>query len=202
MGRKAMPNGEQVTCPDDPRTMQEQTFCLASISKNLAGKIFDIEAKRRECRRPECTTLVATTHAELGVRSHGECDSRLARALDGTLELTEFVHVWGSSTDDHGFHSANFRWKGDGIVVSGSLSGMSSAGTHRAPAFEECQKCQAPGVDEGRLCGTVEEADDDDLKGAQVFGAHRLRYTVTDEGLEQGRLRGTFEGLVIRRCQD
>ena len=42
-----------------------------------------------------------------------------------------------------------FRWKGVGALATGTLRGVTNAGTHRRPAFDDCQRCDNPGVMEG-----------------------------------------------------
>jgi hypothetical protein len=162
----------------------------------------EVDLDRKQCRALECVTVLAATKARLEVKPH-DCDSKLSNVLDGELELADFVHVWDSKTSEHGFHSARFRWKGRDAVFAGELSGMTNAGTHRLPIFKACERCRIRGVDEGRLCGTVEKTEVKELEGAQVFGIYRLKYApAAGSQLPGGRLAGSFEGLLVRPCPD
>ena len=48
-------------------------------------------------------------------------------------------------------------------------------GTHREPAFKDCQQCGDTGLMEARLCGRLATADPA-LVGAQVTAAYRFAY--------------------------
>ena len=64
-----------------------------------------------------------------------------------------------------------------GVFATGTLSGITNAGTHRAPFEPSCQPCHAPGFMEGRFCGVIRRSTDDPaLLGCQVFGSYKLEF--------------------------
>ena len=109
------------------------------------------------------------------------------------------MYVDGDETR-RGMHTATFSWRVQVGLVQGTLSGLTNEGTHRAPAFDECQKCSDTGVMEGRLCGRLVRTAEPRLAGAQVVAAYRLRFDSSREGA-LGGVRGTLEGLVVRTCE-
>ena len=97
-------------------------------------------------------------------------------------------------------HTATFSWRCQIGLVQGTLAGLTNEGTHRAPVFDECQRCSETGVMEGRLCGRLVRSAEPRLVGAQVVAAYRLRFDASREGA-LGGVRGTLEGLVLRTCE-
>jgi hypothetical protein len=105
------------------------------------------------------------------VATNRQCDSEQGRLLDGAFQVAELVHVFDREGRERGFHSGRFEWSTDrGTVVSGELSGITNAGTHREPAFDACQRCNEPGFMEGRFCGTIDRTPEEGLEGCRVFG--------------------------------
>ncbi len=197
-----MTEPERAACPDDPRFMREQNLCLFALSKNLEGSIGRAEGERRECGDPECRTLMTVQPLSLEVRTNELCDSEQGRLLDGALEVEGLVHVYDGDGTERGFHSGEFRWRAEGMLVVGELSGITNAGTHREPVFEPCQRCLAPGFMEGRFCGTIEETEEERLRGCRLFGTYRLRFRETSgEGIPEQELAGTLEGVVVCECR-
>lgn len=98
-------------------------------------------------------TLTPLQTLVLRLGSHQDCDS-LGGALDGRIEVRDLVHVYDTDGKQRGLHGGHFRWESVIGLIFGKLSGITNAGTHRAPAFDECQRCADP-VMEGQLCGTV-----------------------------------------------
>lgn len=139
----------------------------------------------------------------LEVLTNRPCDSEQGRLLDGTLEVEELVHVYDGDATRRGFHSGEFRWRAEGTLVVGELSGITNAGTHRRPAFDpSCQRCFAPGFMEGRFCGAIEETEEERLRGCRIFGAYRLHFRETSgEGIPEQELAGTLEGLIVCECR-
>ncbi len=186
-------------CPDDPCTMLARVVCLSSVSKDVEGEIGSPDGERRECPEPRCGTLTTLQTLTVKVGSHQDCD-RTGGTLDGLIEVRDLVHVYDSNGNQRGFHSGQFRWESGSGLIFGELLGITNAGTHRAPAFDECQRCQ-DAVMEGRLCGTVCRAREFRFAGCQVFGSYRLRIDPSSEGIPAQRVVGTFEGVLVCPCQ-
>ncbi len=186
-------------CPDDPCKMLARTVCLSSVSKNIEGEAGSPEPERRQCEESGCLTLTTVQTLTLKLGSHQDCDS-LGEALDGVIEVRDLVHVYDGNGNERGFHSGRFRWESDLGLIFGELSGITNAGTHRAPAFKECQRCKDP-VMEGQLCGTVCRARKPEFAGCQVFGSYRLRVDPAADGLPAQGVRGTFEGVLVCHCR-
>ena len=97
------------------------------------------------------------------------CPSRyvqVSRPLTGSLKVARLASAFKKNGMGRGLHAGQFVWEGTGVTIKGTLNGITNAGTHRAPAFKECQVCKEVGVMEGTLCGTVVKAEDPKLKKA------------------------------------
>jgi hypothetical protein len=186
-------------CPDDPCTMLQQVVCLSAVSKDIEGEIGDPQGERRDCRDPGCLTLTTTQPLTLKLGSHSDCDG-LDGALDGVIEVRDLVHVYEHDGNGRGSHSGSFRWESGVGLIFGKLSGITNAGTHRPPAFRECQRCK-DAVMEGQLCGTICRSRDDRFAGCQIFGAYRLRIDPGVGGIPRQRTVGTFEGVLVCACR-
>jgi hypothetical protein len=188
-------------CPDDPERLFGTKVCLNAVSKDAGGDIRLLEDRQEECRAEECRTLktMHLLHLQLSTGTGG-CDA-FERTLDGTLYTKDLVHAFtnGDSTL-RGVHAGTFRWAGHTARAEGTLSGISNAGTHRGKPFRDCQRCDEPGWMEGRLCGSIVEADDPGLVGCQLIGTYRLQLEgrFSDPGAS---VRGTIEGLVVCACE-
>ena len=188
-----------IDCWDDPARLRDLELCLFAVSKDLEGDICLVERERETCRRHECTTLKTYHLVRTRLSSH-RCDSEPARLLDGELTIRNLVHAFADAEPDgRAIHTGDFRWLGEGLLVSGHIAGITNAGTHRAKPFDECQKCSAPGFLEGRLCGTIVKAPDRRLRGCSVVASYRWLVEPREPVLE-GRLRGTLEGAIVCPC--
>lgn len=186
-------------CPDDPCEMMARAVCLSSVSKDIEGELGTPEPERRECGEPRCVTLTTLQTLVLRLGSHQDCDS-FGGALDGRIEVRDLVHVYDTDGSQRGLHSGRFRWESGIGLIFGKLSGITNAGTHRAPAFDECQRCADP-VMEGQLCGTVCRTREPRVAHCQVIGSYRLRVESSSDGLPEQRVVGTFEGVLVCPCQ-
>lgn len=187
-------------CLEDPRTLWEERVCLEPVSKDLRGELKLLDRERQECDEPRCLTLKTDHLLRVDLRSHEPCDSKLGQLLDGTLLVRRLITALADGTGQgRGLHAGDFRWFGDGFRIEGRLAGMTNVGTHREPAFRDCQQCHDPGYMEGRLCGRVVRAKEEHLVGCQVTAAYRLRFDPS-EGFEDSGVEGTLEGLVVCRC--
>jgi hypothetical protein len=160
-----------------------------------------VHSAPERCRALRCKTLETQHHLKLAVSAH-DCDSDVAKVLDGTLASGDLAHKFADADGTRrGVHEATFRWNGPRTIVTGTLRGVTNAGTHRAPAFDECQRCEDPGVMEGLLLGTIRRAPDRRLIGCTIQAAYRLRFDPSREG-GSGGVRGTLEGAIVCDCPD
>lgn len=89
-----------------------------------------------------------------------------------------------------------------GVFATGTLSGITNAGTHRAPFEPSCQPCHAPGFMEGHFCGVIRRSTADPaLLGCQVFGSYKLEFQGALQDERNPVRRGVFEGLIVCECQ-
>jgi hypothetical protein len=187
-------------CPDAPQHILRRKVCLNAASKDVKGRLKLLNGERQHCDESGCKTLKTVHGLKVQVRRHAPCDSKAARPLDGTLVVEKLATVFEQTGFGRGMHAGDFVLQGRlGVVVRGRLSGMTNVGTHRRPHLEGCQKCRAPGMMEGRLCGRIEEAKDPALKGCDVFGTYRLRFEPTADG-GSGTIVGAFEGVIVCPC--
>jgi hypothetical protein len=188
-------------CLDDPGTILQKEWCLSALSKDLSGTLHLTDGKSHQCHTPVCKTLKTVHQLKVEAVSHPPCDSRAGRLLDGTIVVERLVTVFDRDGMHRGFHAGDFVWQGAaGIKVAGRISGVTNAGTHRAPAFTDCQKCDDKGVMEGRLCGQIASTSNPALNGCQVVADYRIRFDPAVTG-GQGGVRGTLEGVIICSCQ-
>jgi len=193
----------RVTCATlaDPKQLWASPICLANVSKDVQGRLYLLDREVQPCDEQNCLTLKTEHALKVEVVSHERCDSEVARRLDGVFLVRDLVTAFTDGSGmNRGVHAGAFMWRGDGLVVNGTLSGVTNAGTHRAPAFKECQECYAPGVMEGQLCGTIVRAEERPLVGCLVKAAYRFRFDPS-EGGQDSDLEGTIEGLIVCPCR-
>jgi hypothetical protein len=179
----------------------DRVVCVTPLSKDLEGGLDLVHSERESCRRLRCKTLETQHHLKLRVTRH-DCDADVAKVLDGTLASGDLVHKFADADGNRrGVHEGTFRWSGSGTLATGTLRGVTNAGTHREPAFDPCQKCEDPGVMEGLLVGTIRRARDRRLIGCTIQAAYRLRFDPSSEG-GSGGVRGTLEGAIVCDCPD
>jgi hypothetical protein len=179
--------------------LSERIVCLSSLSKDLEGELRLLESEKEVCRERDCTTLETVHQIELRVSRH-DCDSDVGALLDGVLHSGDLVHKFEDGDGNRrGIHEGSFRWKGVGALATGTLQGVTNVGTHRKPAFDDCQRCDSPGVMEGLLLGTIRRARDRRLVGCRLQAAYRLRFDPSSEG-GSGAVAGTLEGSVVCDC--
>jgi hypothetical protein len=178
----------------------ERIVCLYSLSKDLEGELRLVESEQERCPERDCTTLETLHQIELRASRH-DCDSDTGALLDGTLHSGDLVHKFeGGDGNRRGIHEGSFRWRGAGALADGTLRGVTNAGTHRRPAFDDCQRCDNPGVMEGLLVGTIRRARDRRLVGCVLQAAYRLRFDPSSQG-GSGAVTGTLEGAVVCDCR-
>ncbi len=191
-------------CKDSAAYILDQSFCLYEISKEAReGELRQVLLEQERCQDQDCTTFKTIHQLELQLTHQDEgCDSEQAKRLDGRLYVCDLTHALARADfNGRGFHGGSFTWAGQQVLATGTLSGITNAGTHRDPVFEPaCQRCHAPGFMEGRFCGVIRRSADPALLGCQVFGSYRLQFAGT---LREHRnpVRGVLEGLIVCECQ-
>ncbi len=184
---------------ENPAALWEAKFCLDSVSKDGEGKLAIKDKQEQKCE-DGCVTLRVRHVLEAKLTAH-DCDSeRSKKFLNGTF-MVRLTSAFLTNGGNRGLHAGEFSWMGAGVVIRGTLSGVTNLGTHRAPAFQPaCQKCGDRGVMEGQLCGQVVEAKDPSMMGCEVKAAYRIRFQPTKAG-GQGGVRLVIEGMLVCPCK-
>jgi hypothetical protein len=150
------------------------------------------------CPQPACETFKTVHQLDLEL-SIGPCDSEQSKPHNGRLFSCDLTHAPNGGPQGRGFHGGSFTWADQGFLASGTLSGITNAGTQRDPIQPACQECRQPGMMEGRFCGLIRRSADPALLGCQVFGAYRLQLAQELTAPEIG-LTGVLEGLIVCEC--
>ena len=179
----------------------DRFVCLSELSKDLKGELRLVESERQPCRRLDCVTLEAVHQLDLEVVSH-DCDSDAGRLLDGRLGSPQLVHKFVDGDGNRrGVHEGPFRWRAPDLLAAGRMQGVTNVGTHRRPAFDDCQRCKDVGVMEGMLLGTIVRARNKRLLGCELRAAYRLRFDPSEAG-GSGAVQGTLEGAIVCDCRE
>jgi hypothetical protein len=187
-------------CLDDPAIIFKQKMCVHSVSKNLKATIKLMDKDEQRCDTPECRTLKTIHVLKIGVVSNNPCDSKLGKTLTGSIIVERLSSAFDQDGTKRGFHAGDFVWKTASFVAMGRLSGVTNAGTHRKPIFNDCQTCDARGFMEGRICGQITETNKPELKGCQIIGTYRMRFPPTATGGNGGG-QGTIEAVLVCPCE-
>lgn len=193
----ALPPG----CLDDPEALFENRFCVHNLSKDAHGNLELINSEPQKCAKPGCLTLKTLHRFKVELRRH-DCDSPDGALLDGTLVVERLVTAFERDGLHRGVHAGDFQWFVDaGGLISGRISGITNAGTHREPIFKPCERCDQRGVLIGRLCGEIEQAPPgaDYLQRAKIVATYKVSFDPSEDG-GQGGVRGTLEGVVVVPC--
>lgn len=183
------------------RPLLDRIVCLTALSKDLKGELRLLESEREKCRKLDCVTLEALHQLQLEVHSH-DCDSRAGKRLDGRLNVPQLVHKFRDGDgNNRGVHEGRFRWRAPDLLATGRMTGVTNVGTHRRPAFDDCQSCKDRGVMEGMLLGRIVKTKYDRLLGCEVRAAYRLRFDPSESG-GSGGVVGTLEGAIVCDCDD
>lgn len=179
----------------------DRIVCLAELSKDLKGELRPVEAEKQVCRQRDCVTLETIHQLGLEVFAH-DCDSEAGKLFDGRLGVAQLVHKFVDG-DGHrrGVHEGAFRWRAPDLLATGTMKGVTNLGTHRRPAFDDCQRCKEVGVMEGMLLGTVVRTRYKRLLGCELRAAYRLRFDPSETG-GSGGVVGTMEGAIVCDCRD
>ena len=186
-------------CLDEPAIIFKQRMCVNPVSKNFKGTIKLAQKDEQKCAKPECRTLKTIHVLKIGVVSNNPCDSKIGKMLTGTLVVEKLVTAFNQDGTGRGVHAGDFIWKTASFALEGRLSGVTNAGTHRKPVFNDCQPCDARGFMEGRICGVIVDTNKPELKGCQLVGTYRMRFTPTATGPNAGG-QGTIEAVLVCPC--
>jgi hypothetical protein len=139
---------------------------------------------------------------KLELRSDKPCDSELGLQLNGELVVERLATAYDTDGLHRGVHAGDFVWLGQQFEITGRMSGITNAGILRARVFTPaCEKCLAPGVMIGRLCGEVVKTHDPELKGARLVAVYRLLAARPRKtGVQGPSIRGTIEGVIVTKC--
>jgi hypothetical protein len=205
-------------CKDSARYILGQRLCFYPLSKDVEGgqllKLLD--GPQEYCEERECWSykIVHELHANIITnRTEPEdlnCQASPTDRLNGRLSVCKLVHTLSSINDPdcRAFHGGDFTWvdSANGILVEGSLSGITNAGTHRLPlppprgCEQPCQRCSAPGFMEGRFCGSIVLSETDGwLVGCQVVGLYKLQFD-GDFRTDSANVIGVIEGGILYEC--
>jgi hypothetical protein len=177
----------------------DRIVCVSPISKDLEGELALVHSDPETCEPLRCKTLQALHQLRLVVKPHA-CDSPAAGLLNGTLASGDLVHKFADADGTHrGVHEGTCTWTAPGLAATGTLRGVTNAGTHRAPAFKDCQQCDNPGVMEGLLVATIRKARDRRLVGCTIQAAYRIAFDPATDG-GNGAVQGTLEGALVCDC--
>ena len=189
-----------VACPDDPRFIRDERMCLSVISKTVKGALrLAAEPEEEVCEERRCKTLKTVHTLTLDVGPNPPCDPEDSPIPGGRLLSRDLTSAFiDADPAQRGFHAGHFRWTDAGVLVSGTLSGITNAGTHRDPFEPACQECYAPGFLEGRFCGVIRKARDEALIGCNVIGIYKLR--LREPSQEGGPVYGVMEGVIVCGC--
>jgi hypothetical protein len=190
-------------CKDGSAYILDQTMCLYVISKDAPeGLLRTVLHEPEPCRERNCETFKTVHQLDLPLQP-GPCDPDREHR-NGRLYSCDLTHAFDRDPRGRGFHGGTFTWADQGFLASGTLSGITNAGTHREPIFDPaCQHCDEPHVMEGRFCGIIRRSADPALLGCQVFGAYRLRlHLKPEQDLTEPEfgVGGVLEGVIVCEC--
>jgi len=171
----------------------EEPICMQPVSKDLRGEFSVERQEKQECEKPYCVTLKGWLTFNVDVTPHDPCD--VVPAFDGTIE-GELVFAYINDGTGRGYHLGRFKWAGSASTLIGRMSGVTNAGTHRAPA-QDCEPCDRGGHMEGRLDAVVVDGEH---QGCRVLATYVIEF---DSGskVQSTAVYGTLEGVSICPCE-
>ena len=192
-------------CQDSSAHILDQTSCLDEISKGVRGRLRLAWQELESCAERRCETFKTIHQLDLQLQP-GPCEPeqppRLPNGQLYSCDLTHALKSLNGTAEGRGFHGGTFTWVDQGFLATGTLSGITNAGTHRAPIFEPaCQRCDEPHVMEGRFCGIIRRSVDPGLLGCQVFGAYLLQFDKELTAPDNEVRGGVLEGVVVCECR-
>ncbi len=173
----------------------KEEVCMMPVSKNLNGRIEQIDKDLQKCRQPACETLKAMHAIQLDAKTNRPCDSVAARTLDGLLS-GKLLFAFIEEGKNRGYHIAKFDWSGASSKLVGRMSGIANAGTHRPPLMQ-CVQCYEHGHMEGRLDAVVVDGDH---KGCRLLATYAIEFDPSS-GSTSTIVTGALEGVLICDCK-
>ena len=175
----------------------ETKECISEISKKMVNGRMRRRGKPRsdECDSPPCKSFKVRHNFECRLKTNPECDSEIAKILNGRLVSSKLIH--GLILDGHGrgAHHGDFLIVGaQGTEVKGILGGTTNAGTHHGTS--DCEPCNVKGHMEGRLVGNVTKGP---LKGSRIFASYMIFFEHSTEFTDT-IANGELEGIIVRDC--
>ena len=194
-------NWPTTPCLTNPKDVLTTPFCMNAVSKNADGKLLQFEVTTVQCPPAGCPTLRTVHQLEVVTQSNPPCDSPLAQNLDGIWVVKELATAFDGDGKGRGVHVGKFEWNANGGIaqVLGRVEGITNAGTHRAPVFQNCQPCDAEGYMEGYFCGQVVDTTISQLKYCFVQGTYRFQFDASQEA-QSTNIRGTLEAALVCPC--
>ncbi len=166
------------------------------VSKDLKGGFGLTDIEKQECKSPQCITVKSRLNFKLEATSHKPCDSTKARSLDRVLSgILVFTNI--DDVKQRGYHIGTFKWDTSASQLTGRLSGVTNAGTHREPYIKCDEKCYAPGHMEGRLDAVVVGGEH---KGCRLLAAYMIDFGRFEKPGDNPGAKGTLEGVLICAC--
>jgi hypothetical protein len=179
----------------DLRPSYEEPICMQQVSKDLAGEFVVEQKEQLECAEPPCVTLKGWLTFRIDVTPHRRCDA--VPAFDGKIQ-GELVFAYINDGHGRGYHLGKFEWFGSASTLMGRMSGVTNAGTHRAPATAACEDCDPGGHMEGRLDAVVVEGEH---QGCRVLATYVIDFDAGTDVQDTGLRGGTLEGVSICPCE-
>jgi hypothetical protein len=173
----------------------EEPICMQQVSKDLKGEFSVEKQEQLDCAEPPCVTLKGWITFGVEVMPHDPCDA--VPAFDGTIE-GELVFAYINDGHGRGYHLGRFKWAGSASTLIGRMSGVTNAGTHRAPATAACEPCDPPGHMEGRLDAVVVDGE---YQGCRVLATYVIDFDPGSRVQSTGLRGGTLEGVLICPCE-
>jgi hypothetical protein len=180
-------------------------YCLHNVSKDVDGQLLVLASGVKVCSNPVCDPLTLVQNIDLQVKPN-KCDSALGAELSGSMRIGDLTTVFtGRSEHLRGMHAGNFHWNLiNGGVISGSIEGITNAGTARPPNFPQCQgceECDQDGLLTGKLSATGSNIPSIPVPDFNVEAVYRLSWDPIANVGGDARVVGCLEGVLIMPCQ-
>jgi len=179
----------------DPVEHYKEPVCMIGVSKDWKGAFRVAERAEKKCQDPHCLTVAGLIKFESQLQRHQPCDAAAAGSLDGSIAgLLAFNYI--DNGQRRGYHIGKLQWAGGGSKLIGKITGVTNAGTHRAPLMQ-CERCEEPGHMEGCLEAVVIEGQH---KGCRLVATYALRFDPGQDP-QNTAFNGTLEGVLICDCR-
>jgi hypothetical protein len=145
---------------------------------------------------PHTKTLKVRHHFSCRLRTNNECDSEIAKVLNGRLISSKLIHGLNLDGKGRGAYHGNLLIVGaKGTEVKGIISGITNAGTHHTP-LKACEQCSVKGHMEGRLVGRITKGP---LIDSRIFASYAMKFDPSDEFTDT-TVKGELEGIIVSDC--